>query len=85
MTESSTDDDMSDDEHSSGDEDDKKESYITNIFRNLIVDAINEHEEKLTSMIAELEQERFSKKSAIKRAILKSEETTKTLRRLYRH
>ena len=73
--------DVSDDEHSSED-DGQNEMYLTNMFRILIGKALDENEDELSPVVEDLEQQGFSNKSAIKRAVSSSVETKKTLRRL---
>ena len=59
MNEASEDDYMSD-AHPSDDEDVLREMYLTNMFQNLIADAINEHEDELKPVVEDLEQESFT-------------------------
>ena len=55
---------------------------MTNMFRILIGEAIDENDEELSPVVDDLEQQGLSNESAIKRAVSSSDETKKTLRRL---
>ena len=72
--------DMSVDENDSDSEsNDSKENYPTSLFRQLICQTVNEHEDELSALVEDMTSKNLSEKEVVKRALLSSKDALKTL------
>ena len=75
--------DTSDVDCSFEDSNDKEENYPTFMFRQLVCQTINEHDDDLSALIDEMSTKNLSDREAMKCALVSSKDALKTLQRLY--